>query len=215
MLFEGNNRIETLFDKWEINLRRNTEEKLVEKMIEGDAAAFNEAYLLMRDSIYSFVYRMLGSSAAAEDVTQETFVFLIEYPEKYLQERGSLQAFLCGVARNRIMHYLRSRKNKWESSIDEDDNFVEPKDTNYRDPLVLLLEQEFILKVEESLALLPPLQREVIILRELQEFSYEEIAKISGENINTIKVRLHRARAALAGLLAPYVKTERKSCHVM
>ena len=196
-------------------MRRDLEKQLVEKVIEGDALAFSEAYLVLRDSIYNFAYRMLGASGAAEDITQETFMFLIEHPERYLAERGSLQAFLCGVARNQIMHHLRKQKNKPEVSIDAGDVSIDHIPPIGQDPLTLLLEQEFVTRVEQSLALLSPLQREVIILRELQELSYEEIAEINGENINTVKVRLHRARGTMARLLAPYVKTERKSCHAM
>ncbi len=196
-------------------LRRNIEENLVKSAVEGDASAFNEVYLLFRDSVYSFANRMLGVGAAAEDITQETFMFLLEHPEKYLRERGSLKSFLCGVARNRILHYLRKHEKNLEISWDEDEDFIEPVDTNRLDPLLILLEKEFMLKVEESLASLPPLQREVVILRELEELSYEEIAEISGENINTVKVRLHRARRTLAKLLISYVNTGRKCCHAM
>ena len=196
-------------------MRPDVEEKLVEKAIEGDASAFNEVYLLLRDSIYNFAYRMLGASAAAEDITQETFIFLIEHPEKYLPERGPLRAFLCGVARNQIMHHLRKRENHSEVCMDAEDDLIGRENPVGQDPLTMLLEQEFITEVEKSLAVLPPLQREVIILRELQELSYEEIAEISGENINTVKVRLHRARAVLAGLLTPYIKNGRESCHAM
>lgn len=196
-------------------MRRDAEGKLVKKVIEGDVSAFNEVYLQLRDSIYNFAYRMLGAGAEAEDITQETFIFLIEHPEKYLPERGSLRAFLCGVARNQIMHHLRKRAHKSEISIDAGDDFIERKNPPTQDPLIMLLEEEFITEVEKSLAVLPPLQREVIILRELQELSYEEIAEISGENINTVKVRLHRARGNMARLLAHYVKAERESCHAL
>ncbi len=206
---------ETFFDNRIIILNRSIETELVKKAMAGDASAFNEVYLLFRDSVYSFVYRMLGESSAAEDITQETFVFLIEHPEKYLQERGSLPAFLYGVARNRIMHHLRKHGKVLETSVEEIDNYCEQKDEMARDPLRVLLDEEFMTKVEESLAVLPPLQREAIILRELQELSYEEIAKISGENINTVKVRVYRARRTLASLLALYVNCERRSCYAV
>lgn len=196
-------------------MNRNIETELIKRAMAGDASAFNEVYLLSRDSVYSFAYRMLSESSFAEDITQETFIFLIEHPEKYLQERGSLPAFLYGVARNRIMHHLRKQGKLLETSVELIDDYSEPKVETARDPLKVLLEEEFMAKVEESLAVLPPLQREAIILRELQELSYEEIARISEENINTVKVRVYRARRTLADLLAPYVNCERKTCYAV
>ena len=189
--------------------------KLIERAIGGDACAFNEVYLLLRNPVFGFVNRMLGMSSAAEDITQETFVFFIEHPEKYLAEKGSLLAFLCGVARYKIMHYLRKHRNRLEISVDAMDDFIEPVDEFAQDPLKILLDNEIDLKIEECIALLPPLQREVLILREIQELSYEEIAKIIEANTGTVKVRLYRARRALASSLAPYISYERKNCHAV
>jgi RNA polymerase sigma factor (sigma-70 family) len=189
--------------------------KLIEKAIEGDACAFNEVYLLLRNPVFGFVNRMLGKSAAAEDITQETFVFFIEHPEKYLIERGSLLAFLCGVARHKIMHHLRKHQSRLEISVDGMDDFIEPVDECAPDPLKILLDNEIALKIEECIAMLPPLQREVLILREIQELSYEEIAKIIEANTGTVKIRLYRARRNLACSLAPYISYERKNCHAV
>ncbi len=198
-----------------IKSNRNIETKLIEKAAGGDAAAFGKIYFLLRDPIYGFAFRMLGDGSAAEDVTQETFIFFIENSEKYQAERGSLLSFLCGVARNRIMHLLRKSGKNLEVSQEETDDYVEPPDETGCDPLENLLEQELEIKVKEGLAKLPPLQREVIILREMQELSYEDIAKITGDDINAVKVRLYRARRNLACQIAPYLKTEKENCYEM
>jgi RNA polymerase sigma-70 factor (ECF subfamily) len=196
-------------------LSRNIDANLIENAIRGDAAAFNEVYMHLRNPVYGFANRMLGVNSAAEDITQETFIFFIEHPEKYLQERGSLLAFLCGVARHRIMHYLRKNHNRMEICMDAIDDYVEPIDEARRDPLKVLLDNEIALKIEESIAMLPPLQREVLILREIQELSYEEIAKIIEANTSTVKIRLYRARRTLACRLAPYISYERKNYHAV
>ena len=89
-------------------------------------------------------------------------------------------------------------------------------DSSGDDPLGNLLDLELMGKVKESLLTLSPLLREVIILREIQEYSYKEISEITGDNINTIKVRLHRARGVLAIPLAQYLsKGRRMSCNVI
>lgn len=196
-------------------MNRNIETKLVEKAVEGDAVAFGKIYFLLRDPIYGFALQMLGENSAAEDITQETFIFFIENSQKYQKERGSLFSFLCGVARNRIMHHLRKSGNRLEVSQEENEDYIEPKDKLGDNPLEVLLEHELEIKVREGLAKLSPLQREAIILREMQELSYEEIAKITGDDINAVKVRLYRARRNLARQIAPYLKTEKENYYEM
>ncbi len=194
---------------------RQIETKLIEKASEGDAVAFGKIYFLLRDPIYGFAFRMLGENSTAEDITQETFVFFIENPKKYQSACGSLLSFLCGVARNRIMHHLRKSRNRLEISQEETDDYIEPKDELGYDPLEILLEHELEQKVNDAIAELSLLQREVIILREMRELTYEEIAKITGDDVNAVKVRLYRARRNLARRIAPYLKIKKENCYEM
>lgn len=196
-------------------MSREIDAKLIEKAAEGDPVAFGEIYFLLRNPIYGFVYRMLNETGAAEDITQEVFIFFIEHPKKYEPLRGSLHSFLCGVARNRIMHHLRKSGNRPEINRDETEDYREPKDEIGGDPLGNLLNQELAEKVEESIGKLPPLQREVVILREIEELSYEEIAGITQTELGTVKVRLHRARRALAERLSPYLMKKKEKCYEM
>src|SRR5437763_2466783 len=83
----------------------------------------------------------------------------------------------------------------------------EQADDSQRDPLTQLLEQELKARVDAAILALPALQREAIILREFQELSYEEIAAVTGAQVNAVKVRLYRARQTLARQLAPYLST--------
>lgn len=192
-------------------LRKEIETTLVEKAAGGDADAFGEIYFSLRTSIYGFVYRMLRETSAAEDITQEVFIFLLENPQKYESVRGSLRAFLCGVARNKTIRYLQKRGAKFETATnDETDEFNDAADVFNPNPLDSLLDKELEEKVEESLAKLPLLQREAIILREMEELSYEEIAKITGAELGAIKVRLHRARKSLAREISPYLSVKKK-----
>ncbi|HRH40589.1 MAG TPA: RNA polymerase sigma factor [Pyrinomonadaceae bacterium] len=186
---------------------------MIKKAIRGDANAFAEVYQRLRDSIYGFAFRMLADEAAAEDITQETFMFLIENPTKFDPERGALHPFLCGVARNLVLHHLRKRERQRED-FSEFDEFIETQDETSLNPLEILLESELSDFVNECVASLPQTQREVIILREMQEFTYEEIAAITDADLNLVKVRLHRARKNLAEKLAPYLKKKEK-CNEM
>ncbi len=195
-------------------MNRNIETSVIKDAIKGDVAAFTQIYTRLRDSIYGFAFRMLTDKSAAEDITQETFMFLIENPSKFDAERGSLHSFLCGVARNLTLHHLRKSGNRYRIANDFDE-FIEVKDEIGLNPLEELLESELSDYVNECVAKLPEQQREVIILREMQELSYEEIAKITESDLNLVKVRLHRARKSLAVQLAPYMKSKKEKANGM
>ena len=87
------------------------------------------------------------------------------------------------------------------------------KDADEVDPLSSLIDQELKKKIDEYIALLPPLQREVIVLRKFQELSYFEISIVTGTDVNVVKARLHRARQSLAKNLAPYMISEGERYH--
>lgn len=186
------------------------EKLLVEKASNGDAAAFGEIYFSLRDAIHGFAFRMLRQTTAAEDITQEVFMFLIENPQKYQSERGSLKAFLCGVARNKMMRYFSQQSFKQEVLWDDEASFNESPDSSAKNPLDLLLDEELAEKVEFCLERIPALQREALILREFHELSCEEIAKITNSEVGAVKVRLHRARKSLAKEIAPYLSVKKK-----
>lgn len=179
---------------------------------EGDAEALLCVYDLYRDRIYGFVYRMLGVKAAAEDVTHEAFLILIQHPQKYQPERSSIFTYLCMVARSCVLKRYRRRTYEVENIFDERELYS-IRDRNEKDPLLSILSQELEDKINESIALLPPLQREVIILRKFQELSYNEISIVTGAEVNVVKARLHRARQTIIKNLAPYLELEKENCH--
>ena len=191
--------------------QNDRETQLVKDAAEGDAIAFSELYRRYRNRVYAFAYRMVGSQTVAEDVIQETFLVLIEHPERYQPERASMITFLCAIARNHVMYYLRQHRR----DVDFDENGRSDAEALRElrlDPLQELLEEELVGEVNLAIADLPPLQREVIVLREFQELSYEEIATVIGVGVNVVKVRLHRARQSLAHRLAPYLISVGDEC---
>ena len=189
-------------------MKREIKQHLIEKAVEGDAEAFGEIYFLLRNAIYGFAFRMTNESAIAEDITQEVFMFFIKYPEKFDSSRGNLFSFLCGVARNKVFNHLKKSGTRLETNNFEAEEFESFANGNGKSPLQNLLDKEFSVKVEESVAKLSPFQREVLILREMEDFTYEEIAEITETEIGVVKSRLYRARRALANELAPYMKNE-------
>ena len=196
-------------------MRNKIDKNLIEKAIKGDAKAFSEIYSALRGAIYGFSARMLLDFTTAEDITQEVFVFFIQNPQKYDIERGELLSFLCGVARNQILHRLRNEQSQVETFQEDLEGFDEPIDLTSCNPLKNLLDAEFFEKVEAGIANLPLLQREVLILREIEELSYEEIAQITETQVSAVKSRLYRARRNLAKEIAPYLSPNEEKNYEM
>lgn len=176
----------------------------IENARKGDPSAFSEIYFALRGLIYGFSYRMLGDQGLAEDITQETFVFLLENFDKYAESRGELHSFLCGVARKKISAFLRKSGNRLEI-LSDDWNSFEESEVSAQTPLNNLLNRELEDVVEKKISALPALQREVLILRDMEDFSYKEIAEITETELGQVKIRLYRARKKMATALMPYL----------
>ena len=185
----------------------------LEGLVRGDAKAFERIYGRYRDRVYGFAYRMLNSQPLAEEVTHEAFLVLIEHPQRYDAERGSVLTFLCAIARNQMMHHFRHSGHEAEGLVDGGDiDLVVGENALEGDPLTNLLDDELASEINRVVDNLPVLLREAIVLREYHGLSYEEIANVAGVSVNTIKVRLHRARRALARALAPYMNIRNGGC---
>ena len=184
------------------------DQELISAAARGDEAAFSQLYQRYRNRVYGFAYRMLGAQAIAEDVTHEAFLVLIQQPQRYQAARGSLLTFLCAVTRNHVFQHLRRQERYAPEPVETLSEGDEPGATLLYDPLTCLLERELATQVGTALTRLPVAQREVLVLREYQELSYEEIATVIGADLNVVKARLYRARQALAKRLAPYLTAE-------
>jgi RNA polymerase sigma-70 factor (ECF subfamily) len=145
---------------------------------------------------------MLGSTAQAEDVTQECFMSLLRKPELYQAERASLRTYLCGAARHLALRQLR--RQGVETTVDDlpDDP---PGPGTEGEPLQRLLEGEAAEAVRLAVQALPPLQREALILFEYEEMSLAEVAAVTDTDVGAVKSRLHRARERLRRSLAPWL----------
>ena len=162
---------------------------------------FRDAFQSHKDVLYRFAYRMTGSRAAAEDVVQEAYLALWRKPGAYDPRRGAVRAFLLGIARHLILK--RWRDERPHEELDAESSVCQPVD---------LPAGERAAFVARAVALLPPLQREALILAEYEELSLEEIARATGVELAATKSRLHRARENLRRLLAP-LREETGSCN--
>lgn len=157
-----------------------------------DAARFNEIYRQNSLKIFRFALHMSGSATIAEEVTQETFLVMIHRPGSFDPERGAIGAFLYGVARNFVRQHL-DRDRRFEQ-VDDGEGEEVPSG---EDILGDLTRRENIQAVREAILGLPPKYREVVVLCDLQEMSYEAAAEVLDCVVGTVRSRLHRARNLL------------------
>jgi len=155
-------------------------------------AEFQAAFDQHKDAVYRFAWRMSGSAAAAEDVTQDVFVGLLRHPDRFDPARGTLRAFLLGIARNVELKRWRA-EHRFESLDDETVGAAQ----------VDLERGEIGDMVGRAVRALQPLQREVVILAEYEGLTLAEIGRAVDADVGAVKSRLHRARENLRRTLAP------------
>jgi RNA polymerase sigma-70 factor (ECF subfamily) len=185
-------------------LPSTTDTDLLRQMRSGAADAFAALYRRHQGPLYRFALLRCGSAAHAADVVQEVFMGLLTGRFAFDPLRGQLHAFLFGVARNLILKLDSPRHAPTHPADgDEDDDPELPADDAC--PLARVLHNEAAEEVRRALSLLAPHYRDVVILYEMHELSYAEIADICQVDIGTVRSRLSRARAALAKRLAAHV----------
>ena len=180
-----------------------TDEELLRATRSGDEAAFAALYRRRQGGIYRFALQMSGSAHLAEDVTQETFLALISDPDRFDPERGSLAAFLYGIARNLVLRRFRRERPyvAFAGDGEEADDAAADIPDGADDPLAALTRTETIESVRQAVLALPEHYREAVVLCDLHEMSYADAAAALGCAIGTVRSRLHRARALLVGRL--------------
>jgi RNA polymerase sigma-70 factor, ECF subfamily len=178
---------------------------LVKQMVAGSEEAFMTLYTRKQGSIYRFALQMSGSVAAAEDITQDVFLTLLRVAGSFDQERGSLGAFLYGIARNLLLKRFEVERNYIPISNEDQDGEAQedPRLVTNFDPLGDLVRAEAIDRVRKAITTLPPHYREMVVLCDLHEMSYAQAAAIVGCRVGTVRSRLHRARSILLERLVP------------
>lgn len=174
--------------------------ELLRLMSAGDEDAFTTLYRRRHGGVYRFALQMSGSEAIAEDVTQEVFMVLMRDAQNYDPSRGSLAAYLYGIARNHVLRAFEKDRSFVALSDDAEDgdasNVHEGLIAN-DDPLGDLTRGEMVERLRQAVLALPAHYREVVVLCELHEMSYLETADALGCAVGTVRSRLHRARSML------------------
>jgi len=172
---------------------------LVLQLAGGRTAALDELYRREAAPVYRYALALCGNAAWAADATQEAFVALATRPQAFDAKRGSLGAYLAGVARHALAAQWRALRA--EEPLADDDEVGTPVGQAPASPEHLLVQAQDSASIWAALRTLPAPMREVLVLVDLQERPYAEAAGIAGIEINTLRTRLHRARLKLAALL--------------
>lgn len=174
---------------------------LVDGVARGDRAALAVLYRRESGAVYRYALALSGNPAWAADATQEAFVAFALRPQGFDPARGPLAAYLAGVARHALLATWRGdRPAGAPADVDDDGDDAAPE-AAAESPEAMLVRARSVQALWAAVRRLPWPQREALVLVDLQERSYAEAARIAGAEINTLRTRLHRARARLAVLL--------------
>jgi RNA polymerase sigma-70 factor (ECF subfamily) len=191
--------------------KQNKEDVLVERCRQGDKDSFAQLMRLYERQVYNFTYRMLGNEEEAEDLTQDIFVSAFRGIRSFRGD-AKFSTWLYRIAlnqtRNRIK-YLSKRKffAKWSRRVDSEE-YDGPENVADSGPTPehWALTKDLATHVQECLGKMPPQARQILILRDIQGFSYEELSDMLSLNPGTVKSRLHRARVTLQAYLAERIE---------
>jgi RNA polymerase sigma-70 factor, ECF subfamily len=202
-------------------LELSTDDALVHQLLQSDAAAFDAAatalYRRHSAAVFRFASMIAPSREIAMDATQEAFIWLATTGEKggaqrFDALRGSLAALMCGVARN---HVLRLQSADARFVLPEDESHLSAiieaqneDDSDALDAFAALASDQRRRAVMDAVTALPLDFREVIVLVEFEEFSYEDAAAAIGCPIGTVRSRLSRAKTRLKVALAELFAAE-------
>lgn len=158
----------------------------------GEGKAFSELVRRYQDRVYRFLLRLTRSQDDARDLTQDTFMRAYQGIDRWRPE-ALFRTWLFRIARNAAFDLLRRDKRVEFVELEEDADIA---DTAAGPDAVMETAQRYRL-LETVLERMPAEHREILLLREIEEMSYEEIAQVLELNIGTVKSRIARARAAL------------------
>ena len=204
MAFDPSARVTSSFAKPSCSIDGVDEAPELKLALAGDEAAFTTLYRRHRATVYRFVWLLTGSTAKAADITQDVFIELLNGSSGYDAARGTLAAYLCGIARFRAYRTMDTRMQ----TVDDFEALAEAREGTDAPALPddRLERTRALDTLYDAIRQLPPIFRDVLILVELQEMSYADAAGVAGIEVGTVRSRLSRAKAKLTELLNSKVR---------
>ncbi len=186
-------------------MTREEEAKIIRAVVDGNANAFEDLVLEYQKQVYHIALKMTGNEEDALDLSQETFLKAFRTLPSFRGEAG-FGSWLYRMTANLCIDFLRKKKRQGSEQIlsldteEEDRRPTELPDLRY-EPQSALEKKETREKVQAGLQKLPHEQRLILVLRDVEGFSYQEISDALKIELGTVKSRIYRARAHLARLL--------------
>ena len=174
---------------------RDEEKQLVQRAVDKDQAAFAELYDRHVVRVYRHIYYLVGDAREAEDLTAQTFLKAWEAIGRYRERGAPIVAWLLRIAHNLTVSYLRSKRDHSEL----DDGYVDQKRAG--NPEEVLEQSTDERSVREAVMQLRDEQRQVIMLRFVEEMGYQEVAQVIGKSVPAVRVIQHRALGNLRKIM--------------
>jgi len=196
-------------------LSPDTDRGLIQRAQRGDKDSLALLYVRYHRKILNYLYRFCGNRSTAEELTQETFVRMVEHLHRY-RPTGSVGGWIYRIARNLALNHLRDRPKIYEVSLDEpltlEDDTVDLKEAvagkgPQPDEEAARVEKEVM--IQRALLRVSPVYRDAVVLYDIEGYTYQETAEMLQSSMNTVASRLARGRAQLAAILG-YLKKERQ-----
>ena len=185
-------------------MTREQETAVIQAVLGGDVNAFEKLVKEYEKNVYNLALRMTGNSEDAADMSQETFIKAYNSITSFRGD-SKFSVWLYRIVSNVCLDFLRSRSRKQTVSLSAENDDGEDVELDIADetqsPELLLDRSMTRDAVRRGLAALPPDHREILLLREIQGLSYEEIADVLGLEAGTVKSRIFRARKKLCSFL--------------
>jgi RNA polymerase sigma-70 factor (ECF subfamily) len=183
---------------------RNEERHLIQECQKGDQLAFERLYQKYSRDVYTMALRMTGSEEIAEEVTQEVFISIYKNIKRF-QFQSAFTTWIYRIVMRRAADYFRKNRKHQGKLISLYDNNNQDQPMEIRDPTQNPAEEavqrEKANRIEQAILGLQDKQRDILILRYVNQLSYEEIAQILRCRIGTVKSRLNRAHKLLEQIL--------------
>lgn len=179
-----------------------SDEDLLRQMLAGDADAFEQLYDRRQAAIYQYALRMSGAPDLAEDVVQDVFIEFMRDAYLFDSSKGTVAGYLFGMARHRVFRRLERERRfvSMAGSEEREDDASSSFENSFvveANPFGDFERSETVETVRQAILSLPEHYREVVVLCNLQELSYEQAADVVGCPVGTIRSRLNRARTML------------------
>jgi RNA polymerase sigma-70 factor (ECF subfamily) len=176
--------------------------ELLRRCLAGENSAWEGLLRAYTRKIYNLCYRFTGRFEEAEDLTQEVFIKIFQTLRSFDAAQGSFSTWLHRVARNHLVdHYRRTKKDRMTGSIEEDLEALAEKPSPGTGPTGHVETRERQEQLQRALDRLSPDLREAVVLRDLHDLDYLEIAQVLGVPQGTVKSRINRGRLELARVL--------------